>query len=591
MTVLTFLGPLLFGISALIGAYNRKVSYLALSVSSIVFAVTQFNSGNILSYYAVISSVVWVFSGIYSLSYGMKYGRWLASLLSLTVLGMSLILISSNYLMLLAGWEIMSVPSYAIVALNKMQRGPAFTFMTFSELSTAFIIAGSISAYALSGDLSFSYQPLSSILPLLLISFGSLIKMGMSPFMISEWLPIAHGNAPANASAVFSATMTLMGVFLITKMLFLTAQSVATVYVGVLFLIIGSISILFSSIYAYISENMKMLGGFSTIENQGAILNAFGLYLIASTAILKEFVLATIIIFTLSHSISKTGLFLSVGSTRGEYFGESKAPGDRWMRVGTLLSTMSLSGLFPTIGGLAVWMLLESFFMQAYLGGFLGIIAIVVGSVIAISEGMATGAMIKVLSFSALFRAKKGTAPKTETVTIFSVGAALLFIFLISTLLVPKMFVSGLPAVFVLNGFTIESAFSGSDFGLISPVYVAALITVFSVSAYAIFGRPRTRTLPEWNSGRMITSEYTSFGYANNIRLMLRRILRTRFGNSKQPITVIDVFWFVIVSAGRNYRRFSGYFARKFMNSSIGWYMIYMIVAFMVVIILGSFIQ
>ncbi len=585
--MLDFLGPVLFGIAAFAGVFRRRASYAILTASSIVFAATQYNPGDYLTYFSVIAAAVWAFVGVYSLSYGQNYGKWLASLMSLTVMGMSIILVSSNYLVLISGWEIMSVPSYAIVALNKREKGPAFTFMTFSEFSTVFIIAGAISAYAVSGSHSFGFLQLDSFVPLLLISFGSLIKMGMSPFMISEWLPIAHGNAPANSSAVFSATMTLMGVFLIARIIFLTAFTPALLYIGILFLIIGTISILFASIYAYISENMKMLGGFSTIENQAAILIAFGLYLISSNPLIREFTLFTVLIYTLSHAISKTGLFLSIGSIRGEYFGETRSPGDRWMRIGTLLSTASLSGLFPTLGGLAVWMLLESFFMQAYLGGYIGIIAIIVGSVIAISEGMATGAMMKILSFSTLFRAKKGEAPLIQTITVFAVGLTLVVLFMISVLLVPAIFRGGLPSVLVFNGFTIESRFSTGDFGLVSPVYIASLISIFSVVSFAVFRKPSYRTAEVWNSGRPITGEYTSFAYANNIRLMLRKILRTRIKNNNISVSVIDVFWFAMNAMGRSYRKMCMIIGRKFMNSSIGWYLLYMIVAFMFVTVIA----
>ena len=106
--MLPYLGPVLFGIAALLGIFNRKASYLMLTASSIVFAATQFVYGNYLSYYSIIAGIVWVFAGIYSLSYGEKYGRWLASLMSLTVLGMSIILVSNNYPALIAGWEIMN---------------------------------------------------------------------------------------------------------------------------------------------------------------------------------------------------------------------------------------------------------------------------------------------------------------------------------------------------------------------------------------------------------------------------------------------------------------------------------------------------
>ncbi|MEM3670480.1 MAG: proton-conducting transporter membrane subunit [Thermoprotei archaeon] len=587
--MIPYIGPALFGVSAIIGGFNRKLSYLALAVSSVIFAITQFIPGDYLSYFSLIAGAVWVFSGIYSLSYGEKYGKWLASLNALTVLGMSLILVSTNYIELVAGWEIMSIPSYAIVALNKQKRGPAFTFMAFSEFSTSLILAGSISAFVLSGKLTFDYVLLKSYVPLLLMSFGALIKMGMSPFMLSEWLPIAHGNAPANSSAVFSATMTLMGVFLIARMILLTDPSAALVYIGIVFLIIGSLSTLFASIYGYIAENMKMLGGFSTIENQAAILNAFGLYLIVNSPVLRAFVLTTVLIFAVSHSLSKTGLFLSIGSSGRELFGEPALPTDRWVRVGTLISTLSLSGLFPTIGGLGVWMLLESFFMGAYLGGFLGIIAIIAGSIIAISEGMVTGAMIKVLSFTSLFHAEKGRASKVEAGVIFGIGVCIMLLFMISPTLMPKTFIGGVPSTLVFNGFTIESKFSGSDFGLVSPDYVILLIAAFSIVTYAVFRKPKVRVAEQWNGGRPLTDEYTSFAYANNIRLMLKRILRTKASANGEPLSVSDVFWNAMVSFGRGYRKLAGIVTRKFMNGSIGWYIIYMIVAFMAVIVLSFF--
>lgn len=584
--MLPYLGPLLFAISAISGIFNRKASHIMLSISSVVFASTQFAYGDYLSYYSVIAGIVWLFTGIYSLSYGENYGRWLSSLLSLTVLGMSIVLVSNNYLVLIAGWEIMSVSSYAIVALNRSHRAPAFTFMTFSELSTVLLIAGSISAFVASGNSSFSFGRLTTFVPLLIISIGAMVKMGMSPF--GEWLPIAHGNAPANASALFSATMTLMGVFLITRMIFITEAGPALVYIGILFMIIGSISILFASIRAYISENMKMLGGFSTIENQAVIFAAFGLYLVTGSNVLREFVLATIIILALSHAISKTGLFLSIGSSRSEYFVDAKAPQDRWMSIGTLLSTMSLSGLFPTIGGLAVWMLLESFFMQAYLGGFIGIVAIVTGSVIAISEGMVAGAMMKLLSFLTLFRTEKRTTKKVETMTVFGIGATILILFVISVLLVPAIFIGGVPSVMIFDGLTIESKFSTADFGLVSPVYILALIALFSLAAYAFFGRPKTRVAEVWNSGRSISGEYSSYAYANNIRLMIRRMLRHRDSDENQQDVVTDTLWPALSIVGRVYRRTCMMATRKFMNSSIGWYMTYMIVAFVVVIVLAG---
>lgn len=571
-----------FGIAALIGAFWKKGGYLGVMVSSVLFIVLEFRQADYLSYFSYIASIVWVIVSIYSLEYGEKYGKWLSSLIPAMIMGMALILVSTNYLEIITGWEAMSIPAYLIVALNKKEDGPSFTFMMFSEFSTILIISGAAYASFITGTLNFTAT--TSYIPLLLISLGSLVKMGMTPFMISEWLPIAHGNAPANASAILSATMTLMGVFFIMKMILLSPSFLG---IGYLFLAIGSISILFTPIYAYISENMKMLAGFSTIENNAAILAAMGLYIIASTPVLRDFILATILIFSLSHSVSKTGLFMSIGNSSGEYFGEDRGPTTYSQRIGTLITTMSLSGLFPTIGGLATWMLLESFFMEAYSGGPSGITAIVIGSVIALGEGMATGSMMKILSFGNVFNRTHERKAGAGHLILSGTGLLLIGLFAASTLLIPAAFVSGVPSVLVFNGFTITSAFGPADFGLVSPDYVLALIVAFSAAAYAAFGKPRTREVPVWNGGSVAVDPYTSYAYSNNIRLMLRRILRTKPGIYGRSATVINIFWLIMADIGKGYRALCRFITLKVMNSSIGWYMVYMIAAFMVVLIIS----
>ena len=332
---------------------------------------------------------------------------------------------------------------------------------------------------------------------------------------------------------------------------------------------------------------MKMLAGFSTIENNAAILSAMGLYLIASTPVLRGFLEITIIIFSLSHALSKTGIFMSIGNSSAEYFGEITEPTSYTQRIGTLISTMSLSGLFPTIGGLATWMLLEAFFMQAYFGGAYGIIAIVVGSVIAMGEGMATGGMMKILSFGTLF----GRAVKKKSgmggVTLSVLGILLVAAFAFSVFIIPSAFISGLPGVFVFNGFMITSAFGNGVFGLVSPDYIIILITVFSLVAFSVFRKPKLRDAPVWNGGSVKAETFTSYAYSNNIRMMLRRILRTNLGTEGRTASIIDVFWLVMNDIGSGYRKFCRFITLKFMNSSISWYMVYMIAAFMTVLLVS----
>ncbi|MCL4334796.1 MAG: hypothetical protein M1402_01695 [Candidatus Thermoplasmatota archaeon] len=563
-------------ISALISVYWRRTGYIIIIIASVLLSVSAFTLHSYITYFALIASISWIIVSVFSISYSKDYGKWITPLFDLTIAGMVLILFSESYLIFIVGFEIMTMPAYVTILKNRSNHAPSFIFMAFGELSTMFLILGAvISMVSHGGSLSFVNN--SNDYVLLFFSIGCMLKMGIMPFMISEWLPIAHGSAPANDSAIFSGTMTLMGVYGIYRVMLL---SPASMYLGLFLMFVGAMTVFFSSLYAYVSQNMKVLGGFSTMENNGAILCAMGLYVSVTDTILREFLLSAIIIFAMAHSIAKSGLFLSIGSTRSEYFGEKSAR-KRGHDLGTLLIVMSLSGLFPTIGGLAVWMLLESFFMGAYIHGIIGIASISVGSVIALAEGFGSAAMLKLFYFSGGNNVENKVNRKEKDVLLFT-GIILVALFLISTLLILPEYVAGLPSVLVFNGFTVESSVTGSDFGLVSPVYVFSLVALFSLIAFALFGRPRGRVVPRWEGGITTLENYTSSGYSNNIRIMLRSILRTKI--SEDRISVNNIFWSFMVFSGRAYRKFGGFFGRKFMNSSVSWYMIYMIIAFIFVL-------
>jgi len=408
-----------------------------------------------------------------------------------------------------------------------------------------------------------------------------MIKMGIFPFLVTEWLPIAHGNSPANASAILSATMTLVAAYGIVKMMLLSPD---IPILGYILMGIGGFSIFFSALYAYISEHVKGLLAFSTIENNGAILSAIGVYMTYPTKTIAEFALDVIVTFAFAHSIAKTGLFMISGTVEGEALSKLKIIRNKLGEIGGILLASSMSGLLPNIGGVATWSLLESLFMEAYiLHSTLSSISIITGSVIAMGEGFASAAMIKFISYTQVF---KGITGKSAKITIFSIiGFVILILGSLSYLLF-RNFIYGVPSLGIPNGFIIISEYSsGKIFGDISPFYVLILIVVFSLLTLGIFGKPKVRKTNTWNNGIKPREEYTAFAFANNIRLMLSKLLRTEIkGDSLETST--DIFWKVMYYIAKKYVSFSRRLARSYMNSSISWYIIYMILAFILITIL-----
>ncbi|BFH74235.1 hydrogenase 4 subunit B [Sulfurisphaera javensis] len=565
-----------FIISALISIFNKKLGYTFSAIFSSIFIFYGVSVGNIFGYFYVIAGLVWLFSSIFSIFYD-NYGRWLSPLFIISILGMSVAFTSNNYVSFLAGWEIMTIGSYAIIGLNKKIDYPAFTFMGFGELSTVLVLAGFLYAYNVTGNLEFTSLP--TALPLIISTFGFMIKMGIFPFLVTEWLPIAHGNSPANASAILSASMTLVAIYGIVKMALLSP--ILPIF-GYIIMSIGGFSVFFGALYAYVSNHVKGLPAFSTIENNGAILTSIGAYMILPNSTLGYFALHTVIVFAFAHSIAKTGIFLISGSVEGEDLDHIQSIRNKLGKIGGILLTSSMSGLLPNIGGVATWSLLQTLFMEAY--AFHSFIPIIVGSIVAMGEGFATGAMIKFISFTQIFKGKEGR--NVKLFVPFLVSLFVLFSGSLSYVFYPKIFIGGVQSLGVINGLLIFSKLSPTKiFGGISPLYVLFLIGIFSVITLAIFGKPKVRRTEVWNNGVKKVESYTAFAFANNIRMMLTKLLRTKIYLHSLE-TSADIFWEFMYRLSKKYVDFSRSLARSYMNSDIMWYMIYMIIAFIIVSIL-----
>jgi len=92
-----------------------------------------------------------------------------------------------------------------------------------------------------------------------------------------------------------------------------------------------------------------------------------------------------------------------------------------------------------------------------------------------------------------------------------------------------------------------------------------------------------------WNSGIPINERYTSFAYSNIIRLILKMFVQKGLNETQQEqYLVLDIFWNEMNEFAISKRKYSRSFSRHFMNSSILWYMIYMIFSFLAIVLLAA---
>jgi EamA-like transporter family. len=99
---------------------------------------------------------------------------------------------------------------------------------------------------------------------------------------------------------------------------------------------------------------------------------------------------------------------------------------------------------------------------------------------------------------------------------------------------------------------------------------------------YLVFGKPKIRRVKIWNNGVNDQEEYTAFAMSNNIRLMLRKILKPE-ESGYLPSYGINIFWEYIYKFSREARNFGEKFGRALINSSISWYIVYIIIVLIII--------
>jgi len=588
------------------------------------------------AFFVLVASIVWTGISAYSLAYDDRSSPRLAICYAVTLGAIALLVSSTSFLLLLLGWETMTIASYGMI-LEARGRGDrvfsaAFVFLVFGEASTLLVVLAVAGLRVATG--TFAEGPYSVVGPLATLVFvtallGFALKMGVAPFHMSEWLPIAHSSAPSNASAVLSSTLTLAGVYGLFRVLSLLGNP--PLWWGAVTLAIGAISALLGALFAAVSEHTKGLPAYSTIENNGLVLVALGVALLARAEGLTDlfvFALFAALFQAFAHATAKTVLFLAAGwiEHTARTFDLTRVGGavksvDRAAAAGTLAATLSLAAAPPLAGFVSEWMILESLFQSYQFSPawvqFLGLVA---GAAVALAAGLIVIAMVKFVGFGVLWNPaarEAGGRARGLAGPVGAIGAVVLGLgvaapwvlrfvapaasqFAGSAVVVP---VGGLLSV--PNGWSI---LSGAPFGILSPPMIPLALAAGAAVAvgYLALGRRRAapRRVPLWMAGSPPAQPgevYTSFAYSTGLRIMMGSLLGTREIRSgtgsvtaagvatPEPynvdLEVLDVFKVFYDALVRGATAVSEAFKSGVMSGRLGRYLAYILVVVLVVVV------
>jgi hydrogenase-4 component B len=304
-------------------------------------------------------------------------------LLDLTLATLAALLTAANALTFLVAWELMSILTYALVAIEyEHPEAPraAFLMLALSEIGFVAMAFGFalIGAFEPGRDFDsiaaggISIRTASAAFVLFLFGFGA--KAGLVP--LQGWLPEAHPAAPSNISALLSGVVVKMAVYglVLTALVILGTPPV---WWGYLALAAGVVTAAYGVLFSLLAHDLKRALAFSTVENLGFIVAMLGTALIFKSLrmpALEALALVALTLHALNHAILKGGLFLGAGSVQvATATRDMDRLGGLWRRMrwtapAFFVAATGLAGVPPLNGFQSEWLglmvLLQSHVLQ-----------------------------------------------------------------------------------------------------------------------------------------------------------------------------------------------------------------------------------
>jgi multicomponent Na+:H+ antiporter subunit D len=281
---------------------------------------------------------------------------------------LSLVVLGGDLFNLYVGLELLTFAAVPLVSLDGRPEtvAAALRYLLFALFGSVFYLLGVALLYGAYGTLDIALlAPLIRPEPAVwlaagLMTAGLLAKTALFPLHL--WLPPAHANAPAAASAVLSGLVVKGSFFLVVRLWFDVFAALPGVMPGTILAALGSAAILFGSVLALRQARLKLLIAYSTVAQIGYLFLMFPL----AAGPWAADALSGGIMQALSHAFAKAAMFLSAGLIAeslghdriADLGGAARALPVTFLALG--LGGLSLMGLPPSGGFAAKWLLMKA---------------------------------------------------------------------------------------------------------------------------------------------------------------------------------------------------------------------------------------
>ncbi len=299
---------------------------------------------------------------------------------SVLALSLGVVLVSSNGLHFLIGWELFTLAAFFLITLDRQRgevRAAGWLYLGASHVGTLALFAFFTGIAARTGGWDLGpmrgHAELAPLFWLALFGFG--LKSGMFPLHI--WLPSAHANAPSHVSAILSGVTIKIGIYGLVRF---TGWLPVPAAAGWTIAAAGVVSAVLGVAFALGQHNLKRLLAYHSVENIGIILIGVGFGVVAvahgsDAASWGRLALAGALLHVWNHGLFKSLLFLGAGSVlHATGTREMSRLGGLWRAMpwtATLfaLGAVAISGLPPLNGFVSEWLVYLGLFDAALTRG------------------------------------------------------------------------------------------------------------------------------------------------------------------------------------------------------------------------------
>jgi len=540
-------------------------SRLVSAGGSVVAGTLQLRATGLGGVFAALLGLVTVAIAGYAPRYhrpGPATGSYLAAF-NLAALACLAVLAAGNVVTFLVAWETVALLCYLLILRHPGREDAAsgaFWFLALSEIGFVLVVAAFVilaaKTHAMTLDVIAARAHLvpgawrDTAYLLALTGFG--FKAGLVPLHV--WLPEAHPVAPADGSAFLSGMVVSLGAYGIALFGFRLLPA-GPAWLGVLTMGAGAVTAAIGILYALSERDLKRFLAFSTIENTGIVVTAFGAAMTFGAydqRALWAFLLLAGLYHVANHGTYKTLLFLEAGVIE-------HAAGTRDMdRLGglihrlprsaviALVGTLGIAALPPLNGFVSEWLIFQGLFQGFRTGSHLtGILIVVAAATLGLTGGLAIYAFVRGYGIPFLgmprTRPAAGASEHGQPVT----GPGLLAVACVALAVgAPAVVLALSRAVGAVTGVALRPEVlpgnltiipAHTDFSAFSPTYLTVFLVAVTVVPVLIYlsGRPGADpvVVPVWDGGMLAFKprmQYSAMTFAAPTRVTFDALYRPR---------------------------------------------------------------